>query len=101
MPLSVGDKLGAYEIVAPIGAGGMGEVYRARDTKLKREVTLNVLPDASCSRESHSKPEREKGWLYLDALCLFRIAMSTQRRTTGVHDWRSRMGRSHEPGSPD
>ncbi len=36
MPLSVGDKLGHYEILAPIGAGGMGEVYRARDTRLDR-----------------------------------------------------------------
>ncbi len=49
MPLSVGDRLGHYEIVAPIGAGGMGEVYRARDTKLKREVALKVLPDAFAS----------------------------------------------------
>jgi serine/threonine protein kinase len=44
MPLSVGDTLGPYEIVAPIGASGMGEVYRARDTRLKREVALKVLP---------------------------------------------------------
>jgi len=35
MPLSAGDKLGPHEILAPIGAGGMGEVYRAKDTKLK------------------------------------------------------------------
>src|SRR5580658_275892 len=46
MALSVGDRLGPYEILAPIGAGGMGEVYRAIDTKLKRDVALKVLPDA-------------------------------------------------------
>jgi eukaryotic-like serine/threonine-protein kinase len=46
MPLSIGDRLGPYEILAPLGAGGMGEVYRARDTKLKREIALKVLPDS-------------------------------------------------------
>jgi serine/threonine-protein kinase len=44
MPLSVGDKLGLYEILAPIGSGGMGEVYRAKDSKLEREVAIKVLP---------------------------------------------------------
>ena len=44
MHLTPGTKLGSYEIVAPIGAGGMGEVYRARDTKLKRDVAVKVLP---------------------------------------------------------
>ncbi len=46
MPLSAGTHLGPYEILAPIGAGGMGEVYKARDTKLDREVTIKVLPAA-------------------------------------------------------
>jgi serine/threonine protein kinase len=46
MPLPVGDKLGPYEILALIGMGGMGEVYRARDTKLKRDVAIKVLPAA-------------------------------------------------------
>ncbi|MBZ5579127.1 MAG: protein kinase [Acidobacteriia bacterium] len=46
MSLAPGSKIGPYEILAPIGAGGMGEVYRARDTKLQREVAVKVLPDA-------------------------------------------------------
>ncbi|MBZ5580276.1 MAG: serine/threonine protein kinase [Acidobacteriia bacterium] len=46
MPLSAGDRLGPYEIIAPLGAGGMGEVYRAKDTKLERHVAIKTLPDA-------------------------------------------------------
>jgi Tol biopolymer transport system component len=46
MPLSAGTRLGPYEILAPIGKGGMGEVYRARDSKLKRDVAIKVLPEA-------------------------------------------------------
>ena len=46
MTLSPGERLGAYEIVAALGAGGMGEVYRARDTRLNRDVAIKILPDA-------------------------------------------------------
>ena len=46
MPLAPGIRLGPFEILAPIGAGGMGEVYRAKDTKLKRDVALKVLSEA-------------------------------------------------------
>jgi serine/threonine protein kinase len=59
MPLSAGDKLGPYEILAPIGKGGMGEVYRARDTRLNRDAAIKVSGEQFSKRfEYEAKPSR-------------------------------------------
>ena len=60
MSLSAGQRVGPYEIVAPLGAGGMGEVYRARDTRLDRDVAVKVLPARLAeSAEAFARFERE------------------------------------------
>jgi TolB-like protein/Flp pilus assembly protein TadD len=60
LTLSAGTRLGTYEIVGPLGSGGMGEVYRARDNKLKRDVAIKVLPaEMSNDAESLARFERE------------------------------------------
>ena len=60
MTISAGSRLGPYEILGQIGAGGMGEVYRARDTRLERTVAVKVLPPhMAASPESRQRFERE------------------------------------------
>jgi eukaryotic-like serine/threonine-protein kinase len=60
MPLSAGTRLGAYEIGSALGAGGMGEVYRARDAKLNRDVALKVLPELfACDPDRLARFKRE------------------------------------------
>src|SRR5215470_640959 len=58
--LRTGSRIGSYEVLAPLGAGGMGEVYRARDTKLKRDVAIKVLPaEWSQDPERLARAQRE------------------------------------------
>src|SRR6476619_5542402 len=60
MTLPLGSRLGAYEIISLLGAGGMGEVYRATDTVLKRQVALKVLPaDVAADPEREARFQRE------------------------------------------
>ena len=60
MPLKPGARLGPYEVLAPLGAGGMGEVYRARDERLGREVAIKVLPaDSSADADRLRRFEQE------------------------------------------
>lgn len=60
MSLAAGTRLGVYEVLSPLGQGGMGEVYRARDTKLQREVAIKVLPELlALDRERLARFERE------------------------------------------
>ena len=63
MQLDPGTRLGTYEIAAPIGKGGMGEVYRARDTKLERDVAIKVLPgELASDAEQASRSNRSRSW---------------------------------------
>ena len=60
MALTSGAKLGPYEVQCPLGAGGMGEVYRARDTRLDRTVAIKILPEhLSSNSEAKQRFDRE------------------------------------------
>ena len=79
MALNVGTRLGHYDVTALIGEGGMGQVYRARDTKLDRDVALKILPDAFVN-----DPERLAGSSGTRR-CWRRSTIRTPRRSTA---WR-------------
>ena len=60
MALTAGTRLGVYEVTAQIGEGGMGQVFRARDTKLKRQVAIKILPPSlAADSDRHARLQRE------------------------------------------
>ena len=100
MSLVPGARLGPYEIVAPLGAGGMGEVYRARDTRLERTVAIKVLPDALAAdpdfRDRFDREARVISQLAHPHICaLFDVGSETSTSVSpgsalGIFDRRSR-----------
>ena len=88
MTLAAGTRLGPYEIVAPIGAGGMGEVYKARDTRLERTVAIKVLPQHLSASPESSPALRARGEDDLAALALAHLRAVRRRATrTASSTW--------------
>ena len=86
MPLTAGTRLGAYEIVSALGAGGMGEIYRARDARLGREVAIKVLPqELSRDAEALARFEREAR----------AAAALSHPNVVGIHDFATEAGTSY------
>ena len=89
MALAPGVRLGPYEIAAEIGVGGMGEVYRARDTKLDRQVVIKVLPEAFAADRECLAAESAKrpGRMMAKALSVALVALSLASATACAASW--------------
>src|ERR1700682_1555393 len=81
MAPTAGTKLGPYEIVSPLGAGGMGEVYRARDTRLDRDVAIKVLPanlsSDACLRQRLEREAKAISKLSHPHICTLQMTLAT------------------------
>ncbi len=86
----IGKTLGHYEILEPLGAGGMGEVYRARDTKLERDVAITVLPEDSAT-DQHRLARFEREAKLLASLNHANIDVIYHRELQGVTSRRGAM----------
>jgi serine/threonine protein kinase len=90
MSLAPGQPLGPYEITAPLGAGGMGEVYRARDTKLQRDVAIKVLPAEVARDEERLDDADGKPFLVLELVPGEGLAQRLKRGPIPLDEgWRS------------
>ena len=87
MPLNPGTRLGPYDVVAKLGAGGMGEVYRARDTRLGRDVAIKLLPPALSA-----DPDRLRRF-ELEAKTLAALNHPHIAQIYGVERWRPVAGK--------
>jgi len=103
MPLSAGTRLGRYEILSPIGSGGMGEVYCAGDSRLERDVAIKILPEQlACDPQALARFEREaKAVAALSHPNI--LAPSRRPRVAGVAEGgrdQDRVGRCFPPRIP-
>jgi serine/threonine protein kinase len=87
MALSPGTKLGPYEVVAPIGAGGMGEVYRAKDARLDRSVAIKILPIHLCENAEAKQPLTERPVPFPPSIILTFAISTTSAAKMGPISW--------------
>ena len=95
MPLTAGTRLGPYEILAPLGAGGMGEVYRARDPRLNRDVAIKVLPERLANdRQALARFESEAKAVaalsHPNILAIFDVGADQGSPTQSPNCWKAR-----------